>query len=143
MTDGPRREEQDKLDETIDESFPASDAPANTVETGIRTGEPPSSPRFAVSDNRASKRLELTVGGHTAFLEYERTLDTLTLNHTEVPDDLRGRHVGDALVTAALDIGHSEGLRIVAVCPFVRAYMRKHPASASARTIKEPPQPSD
>ena len=28
-----------KLDETIEETFPASDAPANTVETGIRTGE--------------------------------------------------------------------------------------------------------
>jgi len=28
-----------KLDETIEETFPASDAPANTVETGIRSGE--------------------------------------------------------------------------------------------------------
>jgi len=32
-----------KLDETIEESFPASDAPANTVETGIRSGEVASS----------------------------------------------------------------------------------------------------
>ena len=26
---------EDKLDETLEETFPASDAPANTVETGI------------------------------------------------------------------------------------------------------------
>jgi hypothetical protein len=30
----------DELDETIEETFPASDAPANTPETGIRI-EPP------------------------------------------------------------------------------------------------------
>lgn len=31
---------EDKLDETLEETFPASDAPANTVETGIRIGNP-------------------------------------------------------------------------------------------------------
>ena len=32
----PRR--SNDLDETLEETFPASDAPANTVETGIRVG---------------------------------------------------------------------------------------------------------
>jgi uncharacterized protein len=50
----------------------------------------------------------------------------LTLIHTEVPEALRGRHLGDELVEAALAAGHSAGLRIVAVCPFVQAYLRKH-----------------
>ena len=116
-----------ELDEALEETFPASDAPANTVETGIRTGgEVSPSPRWPVTDNPALKRFESTIDGHTAFLAYERTHDTLTLVHTEVPDDLRGRHVGEALVKAALDVGRSEGLRIVAICPFVRAYLRKH-----------------
>ena len=44
--------------------------------------------------------------------------------HTEVP--LRGA-TGDVLVKAALDRAHAEGLRVVAVCPFARAYLRKHP----------------
>jgi hypothetical protein len=34
--DDPARERQ--LDETIEESFPASDPPANTVESGVRIG---------------------------------------------------------------------------------------------------------
>jgi predicted GNAT family acetyltransferase len=128
--DDPSSEPNRKLDETIEESFPASDAPGNTVETGIRTGgditglEP-----AAVSDNRQLHRFELTVGGHTAFLSYERDADTLTLVHTEVPDDLRGQHVGDALVEAALRAGRAEGRRIVAICPFVRAYMRRRSPS--------------
>jgi len=87
-------------------------------------------PQPAVSDNPELKRFELTMDGLTAFLAYERTPDSLRLIHTEVPKGLRGRHVGEALVEAALHAGHSEGLRIVAICPFVRAYMRRHPPPA-------------
>lgn len=118
------RDDRD-LDETLQESFPASDAPANTVETGVRVGEV--SPDGEVHDNRAQHRFELQVDGETAFLQYERTTKSLALVHTEVPERLRGRHIGDALVKAALDAGHAAGLRIVAICPFVRAYLRKHP----------------
>jgi len=81
----------------------------------------------SVADNRARSRFELPVNGGVAFLRYERTDDALTLIHTEVPPALRGHHVGEALVKAALEAGRSAGLRIVALCPFVRAYMRKHP----------------
>jgi predicted GNAT family acetyltransferase len=117
-----------KLDEALDETFPASDPPANTVETGIRTGGTPPFARGSVTDNRANNRFEVSVNGATAFLLYERTNDTLTLIHTEVPTTMRGLHAGDALVEAALENARSAGLRIVAVCPFVRAYLRKHPA---------------
>jgi len=116
------------LDETLEETFPASDAPANTVETGIRVGELPV-PNEAVADNQADRRFELTVDGLTAFLLYECTNDTLRLVHTEVPEGLRGRRIGETLVRAALDAGHAAGLRIVAVCPFVRAYLKRHPSS--------------
>jgi len=67
------------------------------------------------------------VNGETAFLVYERTDEALTLIHTEVPAALRGQHIGDALVEAAFEAARSAGLRIIAVCPFVKAYMRKHP----------------
>jgi len=114
--------DEDKLDETIDETFPASDAPANTVETGIRAGDVVS----AVVDNPAASRFELTMDGVTAFLAYERTADTLTLTHTEVPESLRGRHLGDALAKFALNAGRADHLRIAVVCPFVRAYLQRH-----------------
>ena len=82
-----------------------------------------------VTDNRTRNRFELSVNGDTAFLLYERTNDALTLIHTEVPAAQRGHHVGEALVEAALETARSAGLRIVAVCPFARAYMRRHPAA--------------
>ena len=119
-----------KLDEALEQTFPASDPAANTVETGIRTGEVPLPPVAPpVTDNRALKRFELAVNGETAFLIYERTHDALTLVHTDVPPSLRGQHVGERLVAGALEAARSAGLRIVAVCPFAKAYLRKHPAS--------------
>jgi len=118
--------DEEKLDEGLDETFPASDPPANTVETGIRTGEPSDS-EPEVSDNRSLSRFELLVDGHTAFLAYERTADVLTLVHTEVPRALRGRHLGETLVESALKSGREAGLRISVVCPFARSYLRRHP----------------
>jgi len=78
-----------------------------------------------VTDNRARNQFEISVNGETAFLTYDRTDDALTLIHTEVPPAFRGRHLGNTLVEAALQSAHSAGLRIIAVCPFVRAYMRR------------------
>ncbi len=83
----------------------------------------------AVVDNFAESRFETTVDGYTAVLRYERTPGQIVLVHTEVPEALRGRHIGDLLAKFAIDRGHAEHLRIVAVCPFVRAYLRKHPTA--------------
>lgn len=113
------------IDEALEETFPASDPPANTVETGIVIGELSPVASDSVVDNQAKSRFELTVNGETAFVSYERTNEALTLIHTEVPAALRGLHVGETLAEASLQSGRSAGLRIVAVCPFIRAYMRK------------------
>jgi predicted GNAT family acetyltransferase len=85
-----------------------------------------------VIDNREANRFELAIEGQTAFLDYERTRDALRLIHTEVPAAFRGRHFGETLVKTALDAARAEGRRIVAVCPFVRAYLRKHPPTDPA-----------
>jgi predicted GNAT family acetyltransferase len=124
--DVDNRTDDSKVDEASEESFPASDAPANTGETGIRIATPSATDIGDVSDNAAQSRFELNIDGHVAYLAYERSPDTLTLVHTEVPVEIRGRHIGDRLVEAALAIGRSEGRRLVVVCPFARAYLRRH-----------------
>ena len=117
-----------KLDEALEETFPASDAPANTVETGTRLGPVPLS--SSVTDNREASQFELVVDGQTAVLTYERTPTSLVLVHTEVPPALRGRHLADALAKAAINAAHAERLQMVVVCPFVKAYLRQHPVSS-------------
>jgi len=55
------------------------------------------------------------------------TDDILDLQHTEVPRSGQGRGVGDALVRAALAYARAQGLRVVATCPYVQAWLRRHP----------------
>ena len=44
----------------------------------------------------------------------------ITINHTEVDEKLRGQHVGDKLVTAAVEYARANDLKIVPVCPFAK-----------------------
>ena len=116
----------DNLDHTIEESFPASDAPANTVVTGVRVGP---SAEFVVRDNPEESRLETEVNGQLATLRYERHPHAVVLVETEVPPALRGRGVANALAKWAIETAERDGLRVVAACPFVQAYMRRHARS--------------
>lgn len=120
--------EEDKLDETIEESFPASDPPANTVETGILLEvESGHDSDVAVHDNPEASRFEAIVDGQVAFLAYERRRNEIVFLHTEVPESLRGRGIASQLAKVAVASARAEGLQLVVRCPFVRAYLRKHP----------------
>jgi uncharacterized protein len=115
-----------KLDEAIEETFPASDPPANTFETGIRLGAGGS----AVRDNPGASRFEIAVNGQVAVLQYERRPEAIVLVHTEVPPLFRGRGLAGRLAKSALEAARAEGLTVIARCAFVRAYLQKHPELA-------------
>jgi hypothetical protein len=83
----------------------------------------------AVRDNPQRSRFELDADGHIAFSNYRRDGNTITFMHTEVPKELEGRGIGSALVRGELEIARAQGLTIAAPCPFVRAYIAKHPES--------------
>jgi predicted GNAT family acetyltransferase len=50
--------------------------------------------------------------------------------HTEVPRALEGRGYAAALATAALDQARREGIRIIPSCPYVKAFLQRHPEYA-------------
>jgi predicted GNAT family acetyltransferase len=79
-----------------------------------------------VRNNIAEHRYELTVEGHLAATYYQIADGVITFVHTEVPDALAGRGVGSKLVKGALDQVRSQSLKVVAQCPFVKAYIEKH-----------------
>ncbi|HXD73680.1 MAG TPA: GNAT family N-acetyltransferase [Vicinamibacterales bacterium] len=119
--------EDDDIDEALEETFPASDPPANTVETGVARGVPRPSPAEVI-DDRSRSRFEVRDSGGVAFLDYTRDRGTMTIVHTEVPETLRGRGLGTALVEAALASARADALRVVVRCPFASAYLKTHPA---------------
>jgi predicted GNAT family acetyltransferase len=80
-----------------------------------------------VSNNPAHHRYELKVDGHIAATYYEIANGVITFEHTEVPPELGGKGVGSKLVKGALDQVRTEGLKVIAQCPFVKAWIDKHP----------------
>jgi uncharacterized protein len=80
-----------------------------------------------IVDNKAHHRFELVVEGHLAAAYYKVDGNVITFEHTEVPPELGGKGVGSKLVQAALDQVGAEGMKVIAECPFVKAWIGKHP----------------
>lgn len=84
-----------------------------------------------VTHNEAQGQFEIALGDEKAVLQYRRTQNSISLLHTEVPKDSRGHGLADQLVHAALDFAHFHQLKVVPICPFVKAYLQRHPEAAS------------
>jgi predicted GNAT family acetyltransferase len=82
---------------------------------------------FESVDNCDASRFEATIGGELAVAEYERANGVITFTHTEVPPSMEGKGVASALARAALDRARTEGLAVEPLCPFVSAYIKRHP----------------
>ncbi len=78
-------------------------------------------------DNEANKRFELKVGEHVAFVEYMKRGEKLALIHTESPAALEGTGAATALIEKVLAKVDKEGTKILPYCPFVAAYIKRHP----------------
>ena len=83
-----------------------------------------------IVNNKALHRYELAVDGHLAATYYKLDGGVITFIHTEVPPELGGKGIGSKLIKGALDQVRAEGLKVIAECPFVKAYLDKHPEYA-------------
>lgn len=69
-----------------------------------------------------------SVEGHEAEMTYSRASDHLIIvDHTGVPDALRGKGVGQALALHAVEDARKGGWKIIPLCPFFHAQAARHP----------------
>jgi predicted GNAT family acetyltransferase len=84
-----------------------------------------------VRDVPEASRYEIRDGeqllGHA---DYQRDGDTVVFIHTEVDQDSGRSGLGGTLVRAALDDVRGRGGSVVALCPFVRGWIERHPEYA-------------
>jgi predicted GNAT family acetyltransferase len=86
------------------------------------------SAQASVRDNPEELRYELVVDGDVVGeILYRRSPGRIALIHTEVSPALEGQGLASRLVAAALDDIRARGSHVVPICPFVRAYIRRHP----------------
>ncbi len=77
--------------------------------------------------NETKKRFEIAVNGYTAFINYGEFGNQIALVHTEVPEALAGKGVAGALVEKNLNYIEKQGKLLLPFCPYVFAYIKKHP----------------
>ena len=81
----------------------------------------------AVRNNAALSRFELDTGDGIAVANYRVAPGVLTIHHTEVPPQLRGRGIASRLIRETLELVRADRLKVVAGCAFVRRFMATHP----------------
>jgi predicted GNAT family acetyltransferase len=79
-----------------------------------------------IVNNKAQQRYELAVEGHIAATYYKVEDNVITFIHTEVPPELGGKGIGSKLIRGALDQVRADGLKVIAQCPFVKAFIEKN-----------------
>lgn len=81
-----------------------------------------------IRDNHEKNRFEIELGdGSFAIAEYRLYPGKIMFTHTEVPPAHEGRGLATMLVQAALASARERGLKVIPVCPFVAAYIKKQP----------------
>lgn len=79
-------------------------------------------------EDESKGRYHVIVDGHTAEMTYSRAGETMIIiDHTSVPDGLRGKGVGVALVQRGVEDARAEGKKILPLCPYAKAQIEKHP----------------
>ena len=79
------------------------------------------------------QRFVLTQDGEEAFADYRVQEGRLILPHVEAAHALRGTGAASRLMEGVMEAARSRGLKVVPLCPYADAYMRRHPETADLR----------
>ncbi len=86
---------------------------------------------ITVQDAPGRSQYEITVDGVVAGVATYRTRPgEIVFIHTRLNDAFEGRGLGGVLARGALDDVRARGLKAVPLCPFIAAYIRRHPEYA-------------
>jgi uncharacterized protein len=84
--------------------------------------------QIAIRHEQQARRCVADIDGQTAYITYrERDGGILELDHTYVPHALRGGGIASQLTAHALGFARDRGARVLPSCPFVAAYIERHP----------------
>jgi uncharacterized protein len=100
-----------------------------------------SEPELKIADNADRRRYEAFLGDEKAgYSEYHLQPERVVFTHTVVKPQFEGRGIGSRLAKFAVNDARDRGLRITPVCPFIRAWLRRH--SEYDAIVDYPPEKS-
>ena len=83
-----------------------------------------------VVHNPEQNRFEVELEGQIAKLDYMEDGDTIVMMHVGVPYEFRGHGVAGVITKAGLEYAKSKSLRVIPMCSYVAAYIRRNPQYA-------------
>ena len=83
---------------------------------------------FANGVTDTGRRFELQENGALAFADYREQEGRLIIPHVEAAHELRGTGAAGRLMAGVADAARKRGLRIVPLCPYADAWIRRNGA---------------
>ncbi len=80
-----------------------------------------------IVNNTDENRFEAKIGEKLAIIEYMRTGNNIIYTHTEVPEEFEGHGIAGKMAHHVMEYAKNEGLKVQPLCPFVKAYVNRHP----------------
>lgn len=74
-----------------------------------------------------SRQFHTDVEDHRGVIDYRLRNGVMTITHTGVPQAIGGRGIAAELTRFALETARAEGWKVVPVCSYAAAYIRRHP----------------
>ena len=86
--------------------------------------------KIEVTQNEAEQRFETWIDGYLSKLDYIQDGKNFVITHVGVSPELRGQGIAGKIVQVGLEYAKEESLRVVPMCSYAAAYIRKHPEYA-------------
>ncbi len=83
--------------------------------------------KLEVIHNQEKKRFEIQIGDQIAMVKYILGSSEIIFTHTEVPEAFEGHGVAGKMAKVAIEYAKAQGLRIRPMCPYMAAYIKRHP----------------
>ena len=77
--------------------------------------------------NSDASRFETTVDDQLCVLDYRLDGEVITMTRVLVPPPVEGRGIAGALTRHALDHSREQGWQVIPRCPYVAAWIKRHP----------------
>lgn len=85
---------------------------------------------LAIVNNEAEKRFEVWIENYLSKLDYIQDGKNFVITHVGVHPELRGQGVAGKITQVALEYAKANSLRVIPMCSYAAAYIRRNPQYA-------------
>jgi len=86
--------------------------------------------QIKIAHNPDENRFEVTIDGNLSKMDYIQNGKNFVITHVGVHPSLRGQGVAGKIVEVGLEYARVNSFRVVPMCSYAAAYIRRHPEYA-------------